>query len=283
MRDFTLHTYRELLLALKEQQYSFQPFVDFLKNPASRTIILRHDVDARCYNSLITAKTESSLGLVGTYYFRMVPSSFNPAIIRQIASLGHEIGYHYEDLSAAKGDYEKAIRLFEQNLTRFRRLAPVKTICMHGSPLSQFDNRKLWDKFNYNDFGINGEPYFDLNFTEILYLTDTGRRWDGEKVSIRDKIKDKKYPEIEKIEPVDNAATNLTGKDTDNSIYRFHSTFDIIKAAQENKLPDKMMITLHPQRWDNRIMPWLYEYIMQNLKNLIKSVIVKRNLSIKAR
>ena len=40
--------------------------------------------------------------------------------------------------------FELAICDFERNLRRFRKLYPVKTICMHGSPLSKWDNRDLW-------------------------------------------------------------------------------------------------------------------------------------------
>ena len=63
--------------------------------------------------------------------------------------MGHEIGYHYEDLAMAKGNYEKAILSFEQNLAKLRHIVPVETICMHGSPLSKFDNRKIWEKYDY--------------------------------------------------------------------------------------------------------------------------------------
>ena len=38
----------------------------------------------------------------------------------KIHDLGHEIGYHYEVLSKANGDYEKAMKLFEQELSEFR-------------------------------------------------------------------------------------------------------------------------------------------------------------------
>ena len=51
---------------------------------------------------------------------------------------------------------------------------------MHGSPMSRWDSRLLWKYYDYHDFGIVGEPYFDMNFDEVLYLTDTGRRWDGD-------------------------------------------------------------------------------------------------------
>ena len=39
--------------------------------------------------------------------------------------LGHEVGYHYEVLSKAKGDYEKAIQMFEQELNEFRKKVDV--------------------------------------------------------------------------------------------------------------------------------------------------------------
>ena len=47
--------------------------------------------------------------------------------------------------------------------------------------------RDLWKKYNYRDFGIIGEPYFDVDYSKVLYLTDTGRRWDGDKVNVRDR------------------------------------------------------------------------------------------------
>ncbi len=34
-------------------------------------------------------------------------------------------------------------------------------------------------KNDYNLIGILGAPYFDVNFNEVFYLSDTGRRWDG--------------------------------------------------------------------------------------------------------
>ena len=38
------------------------------------------------------------------------------------------------------------------------------------------------------DFGIIAEPCFDIDFNDVFYLTDTGRRWDGSDVSVRDKV-----------------------------------------------------------------------------------------------
>jgi len=174
---------------------------------------------------------------------------------------------------------------------------------MHGSPLSKYDSRDLWKVYDYRDYGIIGEPYFDIDFSKVLYLTDTGRRWDGDKVNIRDRVVQEvggrrqesvsKYKsEIRSSKPETNSNvqnSNNTNEQTTNdkiseftndseqsermtksAIPRLHSTFDIIDALEKNLLPDKIMINVHPQRWTDKFFPWVKELIWQNLKNVIK-------------
>jgi len=248
LNDFTLKIFGQLLENLLNAGYNFQTFEEFLTHPNDRVVILRHDVDALPQNSLATAQLEKDLGIRGSYYFRIVRQSNKPCFIKPIADLGHEIGYHYEDLALSIGNLEKAIAAFEKNLEYFRNFYPVKTICMHGSPLSKYDNRDLWKNFKYVDYGILGEPYFDIDFSEVFYLTDTGRRWDGEKVSVRDKV---------------NTPFNLT----------FKSTHDILENI--HKLPAKIMITTHPQRWTNKPFPWMKELVLQNAKNIVKRFLAR--------
>ena len=114
MPDFTLKMYRNFLITLKQEKYSFFPYSELLTaNKAQRTMgkttILRHDVDHRPSNALETAKIEKELGITGAYYFRILPESFNQNIIKQIVKLGHVIGYHYENLSSCGGDLKLAI------------------------------------------------------------------------------------------------------------------------------------------------------------------------------
>ncbi len=49
-----------------------------------------------------------------------MPESWDEAVIRKIAGLGHEIGYHYESLSACKGDPGRAREDFQANLAKLR-------------------------------------------------------------------------------------------------------------------------------------------------------------------
>jgi len=285
--DFTLKIYKEMLTALQTQGFSFQTYADYSANtnagninpqslvirlsPSHETskisnftlseaevpklILLRHDVDLLPGNSLATAKLEHALGIKGSYYFRAVPESWDERIIREIAALGHEIGYHYESLTTCNGDMEKAYKDFTANLEKLRRLAPVKTICMHGSPRSPWDSKDLWKNYNYRELGIIGEPYFDTDFSEFFYLTDTGRRWDGWKFSVRDKI------------PLHQDRWIQQG-------LVFRGTGEIIKAARAGALPARIMITVHPQRWNDAFLPWAKELVWQNVKNQGKLVLV---------
>jgi hypothetical protein len=246
MIDFTLKKYSSLLESLIDGEYEFQVFNKFLEsNNQKRVIILRHDVDLLPNNSLEFARKQHEYGIKGTYYFRAVPESWDESIIKGIYDLGHEVGYHYECLTTTKGDMERGIKDFDTNLQALRKLVPVNTICMHGSPASPYDSKDLWKTYSYKDFGIVGEPYFDVNFQKVLYLTDTGRRWNGDKVSVRDKVD--------------------SGFD-----FSFQSTNDLIIAANNNKLPDQIMFTFHPQRWTDNPLLWTKELVLQNLKNVVK-------------
>ena len=249
--DFTLNIYKKLLEVLRRNGYSFYTFEEYCNGKASgKYVILRHDVDLKAAQSVATARIEAEAGIRASYFFRVVPESNQPDKIKAIALLGHEIGYHYEDLSIFGGRTEKAIVHFNDQLEYFRQFYPVKTICMHGSPTSKFDNRSIWKQYNYRDYGIIGEPYFDVNFDEVFYITDTGRRWDGDRYSVRDKV--------------------CSGFKN-----RYRNTQDIILALKNGTLPDKLMITTHPQRWTNNPVNWGTEFVLQNLKNLIKGILIK--------
>lgn len=252
--DFTLKIYEKLLTTLKTYGYSFFTFEEYCRGEEKgKFVILRHDVDLRAGHSVAVAKVEKDLGIKASYYFRVVPQSNQPDKIMSIAAMGHEIGYHYEDLSLFKGDSLHATNHFVAQLAYFRQYYPVKTICMHGSPTSGYDNRDLWKTINYRDFDIIGEPYFDIDFNEVFYLTDTGRCWDGQKFSRRDKVKTQ-------------------------FIQSFHHTEEIIEAIKNESLPTKIMITTHPQRWTDSWSEWFLELFLQNIKNIIKVMINKPNL-----
>jgi len=247
--DFTLQTYQKLLEAIKEANYSVQTVKSFLTNPEKKVVILRHDVDEIPNNALKMATVENKLGVQSTYYFRIVKISNDPEIIKKIISLGHEIGYHYEDFAICNGDYEQAIKSFESNLKYFREFYPVKTICMHGSSMSNYDNRDIWKKITLEDFDLLGEPYMSIDYSDVLYLTDTGRRWDGSDYSVRDFVK---------------SSYNL----------RFRTTFDIMNAFKQNQLPDKVLLQSHTL-WTDSKRQWYWLSYREKVRNNIKRSVLK--------
>jgi hypothetical protein len=306
--DFTIKQYIKLIKSLQTAGFFFQTFSEYLFSPNENVIILRHDVDLLPQNSLQTARIENDFGIKGSYFFRAVPESWDEKIIKEIASLGHEIGYHYENLTTCNGNISEAIKDFKTNLEKLRRLAFVTTICMHGSPRSKYDSKDLWKKYNYKDFGIIGEPYFDIDFSKVLYLTDTGRMWDGDKFNVRDKpvesvrsrekgvrskergnSKDEETEGLREGEVKVRKSEGATGRKNErenrgslplNLKYCFHSTNDIISAAEKGhpersrRMPDKIMMTFHPQRWHDRWVPWVKELMWQSVKNQGKRVLI---------
>ena len=160
-------------------------------------------------------------------------------------------------------EHRRAWEDYQANLQRLRDLAPVTTICMHGSPLSRINNLDLWQTYDYKELGIVGDPYLDVDFSQVFYITDTGRRWNHETSSVRDRVG---YEDLG-IEELRNLGIE--------ELMRCHSTKEIIAAVETGKSPDKVMFNVHPQRWHDRPWPWVKELVGQNVKNVAKKVIIK--------
>jgi len=290
--DFTPGKYKLLLSALKGYRVPFACFSDIAGGESERFIVLRHDVDKKPENALKLARIEAEESVRASYHFRAVGGGFQEQYISEISRLGHEIAYHYEDLSAVAGRrpglsgeadprvVEEAVARFHLNLERIRRLSPVRVISMHGSPLSPFDNRLLWKYHDYHSDGIVCEPYLDIDMSDILYLTDTGRRWDGDETAVRDRgfvAGDGEAADPYtgwKVKPVRGSLMNMTpGGMLFRQGYRIRTTDELTDMAHNGLLPARLIINTHPQRWSDDPVAWVTELIMQNLKNQIKKYI----------
>lgn len=242
--DFTIDKYQALLVAFRQH----------------KDHRIRHDVDLRPDYSLRVAKVEAEMGVQATYYFRSMHFTSHADTIRAIVALGHTAGYHYECLTTCQGDIEAAYNDFCHNLAKLRELADVRTACAHGSPRSPWNSQDIWNQHDIRALGIDYEPMMDTDFSTTLYLTDTGRRWDGYKVSVRDKV-----PQYQKRW----AEQGLV----------FHSTDDIIHALNDINHPIhhyKLLINTHPQRWMPVGVRWGVEAVGQWWKNQAKRLIVYR-------
>ncbi|KKH33443.1 polysaccharide deacetylase family protein [Methanosarcina mazei] len=266
MRDFTLTKYESLLQAIKKTNYSTCTVYDFLKNEPENCIILRHDVDRAVNRNLAMAKLEHRYRIKSTYYFRHIEETFKPEIIRQMARMGHEIGFHYEVMDKANGDMDRAIEIFKEELEDLRKAAEkvtkINTVCMHGNPLKPWSNRDLWRKYDFRDFGLTGEPYLSIDYNKVFYLTDTGRTWADLKIRVKDTIDRPEGNSKEK---------SRANKKVDPRA--ISSTDDVIRLIQSEKF-SQICLLVHPNRWCEDLGGWTKELLLQNVKNIGKAGIV---------
>lgn len=242
-RDFTLGTYELLLDAM--EGYDVLTVRRYLEErPEKGFIILRHDVDRFPNNAVRMARLEASRDIHSTYYFR-VGNRIDEKPIKEISSLGHEIGYHYEVLSKVNGDYEKAIKLFEDELKRLRAISEIKTMSMHGKPLSKWDNSLLWSKYLFGQYGIIGDG--TISIKNIPYFTDAGRSWDGSN-NIRDHPK--------------NEQNNISVKDT----------YQIIKQIKE-QYHETHYLNTHPERWVRGNYEFVTSLFLDSVINIGKKIL----------
>jgi hypothetical protein len=249
MRDLTLSLYRNLLLSFQKEGYNF--ITACLFSSEDKLLMLRHDVDSWPKNALQMAKIENKLGIKAIYYFRVKRISLNLTILRQIKELGHEIGYHYEDLCDLSGDIDLAYQRFIKNLRFLRKYAKIETIAMHGRPLSKWDSKDIWNKYSYKELGIQFEPYLDIDYSKVAYLTDTAGCWDGEKYSVRDNVK---------------SIFNISAS----------TTYELLELLAKGEIPNKLLINVHPARWNDNLFKWMIrKYLLTLPKLKIKEFIKK--------
>lgn len=250
-RDFTLKKYEKLCEAVIASRYNNVTFKEYFEqeNTDGGFILIRHDIDANAKFALDMAKVEYDYGIRGTYYFRTIKKVYVPDIIARIASYNHEIGYHYETVDKAKGNVELAIELFSEELAMFRKEYDVKTVCMHGNPLSKYDNKEIWVTCKLSDFDLVCEPYLSLDYNRFAYFSDSGRTWE-DKNKIKDKIDAPK-----------------------SDVIQVKNTDELIAIIAKGE-PENVCILTHPVRWPKNPKDYLIRYVI-DLSYIIGKKVIK--------
>jgi hypothetical protein len=251
-RDFTFKIYDGLLDEIKRTGREVFALRDYFyrEDSPSSFFILRHDVDRRPENAVRMAQLENARGLRSTYYFRIRPGVFKEALILDISRLGHEIGYHYEVMDKAKGEISKAAEIFERELKQLRNIADVETACMHGNPLTPWDNRAFWQHYSLSQFDLLGEAYISLKGEDIFYATDTGRGWNRSGFNIKDRGPDESMLQLP----------------------HFEKTDDLIRVIREMRY-DKIYLQSHPNRWSWNRLQWTRQWGEDMITNAAKWVL----------
>ena len=277
--DFTANQYIKILQALRQQDYCFLRVKDYLiaNRLPPRFVIIRHDVDLDPLVQLFFAKQEAAMGIRTSYYFRHIPSILNHEIITQINCLGHEVGYHYEVITKAKGDQEQALEFFREEVSEFQERWNCQTICPHGGAFnpafniyhlgaiiknaykflfkrkglfSQWNNFEIWRDYQYKDFNLLGDAYASIDFSDFLYLSDTGRRWK------------KKY---KRLDHVNSPVTDQI---------EIHNSKHLIEIIQSGQYP-KLYLLFHLEQWKDNLKDWTGWYLSQLIRRTGKKIIFK--------
>ena len=280
--DFSFNKYSTLLEAIKNSNYKTLRISDYINTKEDlpeKYIILRHDVDLDPDYQLKFARLESSLGIYTSYYFRTIEKVYKEHVINEIHKMGHEVGYHYEVFTKAKGDAEKATEIFKTEQSEFSKKWHSITACPHGgsfvssadgyslsnilkvlpkilmgkSVFSHHVNFNLWEKHSFNEFGLIGDAYSSVDFTDILYLSDTGRSW------------------LEKYKRLDKVVSNI------NPLFKVKSTDDIIDIIREEKA-DKIYLLVHFEQWKDTLPSWISWYAAQLIRRTGKKLVFREKM-----
>jgi len=276
--DFTYKKYSEIVKAIAETDYQVLSIADYIraKELPAKFIIIRHDVDLDPFYQLKFAQLEHDLNIRTSYYFRKIEKVFKKEVIDQVAALGHEVGYHYEVFTKAKGDPKLALQIFKDEQAVFSETWNSLTVCPHGGSFvdnadgyslknmiklipklisgkkvfSHHVNFDMWENNRFEEFGIIGDAYRSVDFTNMLYLSDTGRSWD------------QRYKRLDKVNSVINPKFDI--RSSDNII-------KVIKTGAVNQI----YLLVHNEQWKDNYIDWLGWYAAQIIRRTGKKIIFK--------
>lgn len=171
LAEFTLDGYASLLQYLRKI-YKIIPLCE-VRQQNYPYLILRHDIDYYFPSALIMAQIEKSLGIRSTYLvllstpFYNIQEEKNIRILKEISSLDHEIGLHYDPLRY-RNSARKANGILDREISRLETLLGKKvySIARHGP----------WDR----DLFASIRGYINANhpyYRSDLFVHDSCRAW----------------------------------------------------------------------------------------------------------
>lgn len=179
--EFSLTGYRALITRFRNLRYQFLSFTDNNLQQNARHLLLRHDVDICLARAVVLARLEAELHLSSLYCVLLTSELYNPfskkniSRIRELATLGHEVGLHFD--VSIYDDPERPFapeRLTEYVSAEAERLAEISGIPVRV--MSFHKPAKLLQGLAERIAGLihTYEPRF---FSEIGYVSDSGGEW----------------------------------------------------------------------------------------------------------
>jgi RimJ/RimL family protein N-acetyltransferase len=181
MNTFSRQGYVAMLTSLKEDGYEFVSFSDINTgaDDQQKECLLRHDVDLSMQKALQMARLEAALGIKATYFFMLRSPMYNllgrhgVLAAREIASLGHHIGLHF-DSAAAKRISSQAEHLLSVELRILEDVMQSRIDVFSIHQPSQDDlKRPIQIPGTINTYGSVVNSTFK-------YVSDSNRQWRNE-------------------------------------------------------------------------------------------------------
>jgi len=184
--SFSFTHYRQMLQKLKSQGYTFYTCKQFasVEIPQEPYIILRHDIEYYPEKAVEFARIEKELEIQSTFFFRVHAKEYNLfnfkyyTNLKEIASLGHEIGLHAEtmDFAHISGENPNDVIIKEKEYLSFLLGKSIWGVSPHGD-LSEYNNIDFWKENSAEDFGFMYMAYEDYFFNSTTYISDSLGRW----------------------------------------------------------------------------------------------------------
>jgi len=280
---FTFNSYKSLLDCIRENGFAIYGIEEILvarrdgTMPKGKYVAIRHDVDYFPGRALTMAAIESERKIATTYYIRRRFFDENIDMVQRIGGMGHQIGYHYEEVDTHQKAPNMqvgrdAVGFFIGSLLDIDRLGfHIKSVCAHGNPLTDVDNRQVvhllrdenyLDKlaFTYDREEVKskvsqrliGDASIDITGDDFdLYIPDTGRF--NPRYNLKDRIDD---CDIARLSNLDD--------------------FKRILADDSNR---RIYMNMHPDRWSGDAATWLFDFAFDTAKNFVKRFMGKSGYS----
>lgn len=178
-----------IIESLLSKGYIFVLPKDYFANPNkyNKTALMIHDADFsnKGFNTFI--KIESEYGIKSAFYPRVDVDWFSTEInnYKLAENNGWEIGFQYDCLSRANGNYSLAYNIFYGQLSYIRSLFNVSTTDYHGDSYNfNILNLNLYDKEIWSNLGLN-EVYSLQNYS---YYSDSNNRLISPQESLKDLV-----------------------------------------------------------------------------------------------
>jgi hypothetical protein len=186
--SFYLAHYTETIKRALHLGYKFYTFNNYIEGSTKeQCIILRHDIDFSIERALEMAKIEHSLGVPGTYFFRLHAKTYNPyefksyLILRQIRDMGHEVGLHTEALDVEYITKENSLDIFRREKEILEQILQISinSAAEHRdfTGLNRDWNNHFFAKYTKEEAGILNYPFEDRFFKDMKYISDSLGNW----------------------------------------------------------------------------------------------------------